>query len=128
VPSALTSSIPPVMLPLPSAINVPTRANGVGKEAPLVKTSTFVTNAYWPFKLARLYFPAGGGGWTLEPPLPHAALQRAVATEMAIRRRFIAHSAGLPCELEAVWKLACGSRLCHCERRRLAPAAAVRAG
>src|SRR5437660_2469085 len=106
VPSALTSSIPPVMLPLPSAINTPTRANGTGKEDPFVKTSPFVTNAYWPFKLARLYFPAGVGGWTLAPPLPHAALQRAVATEMAIRRRFIAHPAGLPFDLESRWKLA----------------------
>src|SRR5713101_2001849 len=94
VPAAFTSSTPPVILPVPSAVKLPTRASGVAFKPP-VKDSPLVTNTYWPFKLARLYLPTGGGGLTIPLPL-QAVLQRAAATERARRRRFIAHLAALP--------------------------------
>src|SRR5690348_3323849 len=103
VPAALTSSIPPVMLPFPSAIKTPLRASGTGAPDPAVKTSPLVTKAYWPFRLARLYLPVGGGGWTLEPP-PHAPDNRAAAVARAKSRRFIAHLAALAFDPGSVWK------------------------
>src|SRR6266849_9793548 len=95
VPAAFTSSPPPVILPCPSAFNTPVRASGVAVRAPATKDSPLVTNTYWPFKLARLYLPTGGGGLTIPLPL-QAALQRAMAAVRVRRRRFSAHLAALP--------------------------------
>src|SRR6267154_3444847 len=103
VPLALTSSIPPVMLPLPSAMKTPVRASGTGALDPLVKTSPSVTKAYWPFRLAILYLPTGGGGWTLEPP-PHAVDNRLAAVARANCKRFIAHLATLVFDPRSGWK------------------------
>src|SRR6266704_6872139 len=93
VPARFTSSTPPVMWPWPSAVKLPVRESGVAEMEPGVKTSPLVTKAYWPFKLAALKLPVGGGGVTLEPPLPQAALQRAVTIDRISRSRFIAHLA-----------------------------------
>src|SRR6266849_6511192 len=106
VPAAFTSSTPPVMWPWPSAAKLPVRESGMAKMEPGVKTSPLVTKAYWPFKLAALKLPVGGGGVTLEPPLLQAALQRAAAAVRAKRKRFIGHLAGLAFALESKWKLA----------------------
>src|SRR6266403_2724952 len=97
VPAALTSSIPAVMLPAPSAVKLPTRDNGTGENPP-VKDSPLVTNAYWPFRLALLKFPTGGGSVMVSPPPPHAAIQKAAASANAEKRRFIAHLAARPLE------------------------------
>src|SRR5689334_16425507 len=103
VPLALTSSIPPMMLPLPSAMKTPVRARGTGVPDPAVKTSPLVTKAYWPFRLAILYLPTGGGGWTLEPP-PQAPDNRAAAAAKAKCRRFIAHLVTLAFAPGSRWK------------------------
>src|SRR5258708_39354154 len=82
------------MFPSPSAVKLPVRARGVALKPP-VKDSPLVTKAYWPFKLALLYLPTGGGGLTIPLPL-QAALQRAETNEKARRRRFTAHLAAIP--------------------------------
>src|SRR6266478_8250270 len=92
--TSLTSSTPPLMLPCPSAVKLPTRASGLTVVP--ANTSPLVTKAYWPLRLALLYLPTGGGGLTIPLPLLHAELQRAATTEKAARRRFIAHLAALP--------------------------------
>src|SRR5712691_12938422 len=115
VPAAFTSSTPPVILPVPSAVKLSARASGVAFKPP-VKDSPLVTNAYWPFKLATLYLPTGGGGLTI-PPLLHAALQRAAAAASVRRRRFIAHLAAFPFELASSAMPEWSKSLWYCERR-----------
>src|SRR5262252_2412987 len=90
-PETFTSSTPPEMPPLPSAVKLPTRARGL-TVAPL-KTSPLVMKAYVPLRLARENLPVGGGGCTEEPPPPQAARQRAAAETSAVARRFIGHLA-----------------------------------
>src|SRR6267378_3477120 len=105
------------MLPCPSALNTPVRASGVALMAPTAKTSPLVTKTYWPFKLAVLNFPTGGGGLTIPLP-PQETLQSAAPATSIIKMRFIAHLAALPFVLassprrERVRSLSC------CERRR----------
>src|ERR1700730_15301197 len=117
VPAALVSSTPMVICPCPSAKKVPVRARGVALKPP-VKTSPLDTKAYWPFKLARLYFPAGGGGVTMAMgPLP-AAVQRAAATVRPKTTRFIAHLAALLSGTATLLGRATSGSLCYCVRRR----------
>src|SRR5258708_40274396 len=107
------------MLPCPSALNTPVRASGVALMAPTEKTSPLVTKTYWPFKLAVLYFPTGGGGLTKPLPPPQAAVQRAVPAVKIRKRRFIAHLAGLPFVLASSQRQERGRSLLCCERQRL---------
>src|SRR6266702_2770771 len=120
VPARFTSSTPPVMWPWPSAVKLPVRESGVAEMEPGVKTSPLVTKAYWPFKLAALKLPVGGGGVTLEPPLPQAALQRATAAVRAKRKRFIAHPAAPQFERATLQRRGSSRSLGCCERRPLA--------
>src|SRR5260370_22487635 len=107
------------MLPCPSALNTPVRASGVALMAPTEKASCLVTKTYWPFKLAVLYFPTGGGGLTKPLPPPQAAVQRAVPAVKIRKRRFIAHLAGLPFVLASSQRQERGRSLLCCERQRL---------
>src|SRR5467141_3369378 len=74
MPLALTSSMPPVMLPWPSAMKTPVRARGTGALDSLVKTSPLVTKTYWPFSLASLngqyVFVTSGEVFTSESNAP----------------------------------------------------------
>src|SRR5260370_30801024 len=107
------------MLPCPSALNTPVRASGVALMAPTEKASCLVTKTYWPFKLAVLYFPTGGGGLTKPLPPPQAAVQRVVPAVKIRKRRFIAHLAGLPFVLASSQRQDRGRSLLCCERQRL---------
>src|SRR6266481_8769526 len=112
------SSTPVVMFPSPSAVKLPVRASGVALKPP-VKDSPLVTKAYWPFKLALLYLPTGGGGLTIPLPL-QAALQKAPAATSIRRRRFIAHLAALPSVLAPARKPESSQSLSCCGPLRLA--------
>src|SRR5260370_29836450 len=107
------------MLPCPSALNTPVRASGVALMAPTEKTSPLVTKTYWPFKLAVLYFPTGGGGLTKPLPPPQAAVQRVVPAVKIRKRRFIAHLAGVPFVLAASHRQVSGRILLCCQLERL---------
>src|SRR3989442_11443107 len=91
----------------------------MAKMEPGVKTSPLVTKAYWPFKLAALKLPVGGGGVTLEPPPLQAALQRAAAAVRANRRRFIAHLAAPQFERGTWQRRGSSKSLGRCGRRQL---------
>src|SRR2546425_8404590 len=91
----------------------------MAKMAPGVKTSPLLTRASWPFKLAALKLPVGGGGVTLEPPLLQAALQRAAAAPRVKRRRFIAHLAAPRLERATLQRRGSSRSLGCCERRPL---------
>src|SRR5260370_12572666 len=95
------------------------RAGGGGLTAVPANTSPLVTKAYWPLRLALLYFPTGGGGLTIPLPLLHAELQRAATTEKAARRRFIAHLPALPFLLATSSMPERSKNLCYCEPRQL---------
>src|SRR6266571_5099665 len=120
VPAEFTSSTPPVMWPWPSAVKLPTRESGMAEMEPGVKTSPLVTKAYWPFKLAALKLPVGGGGVTLEPPLLQAAVQNAVAIDRISRSLFIAHLAAPRFERATLQRRGSSRSLGCCERRPLA--------
>src|ERR1700688_1228208 len=69
VPPSLTSSIPAVMLPFPSATKLPT----LERNAPTLTLASvpLIENAYVPLRLAFEKFPAGGGGGVVtDEPLP----------------------------------------------------------
>src|SRR5579885_2925535 len=82
-----TSSIPPVMLPLPSATNTPTRPKNPPASVPLIR------HAYWPFRSALLKPPTGGGGTGTDPPPLQAAANAATQSVSNRVQRLIA---GLP--------------------------------
>src|SRR6266702_2389577 len=120
VPAEFTASTLPVMWPWPSAVKLPTRAGGMAAMEPGLKPSPLVPKAYWPFKLAALKLPVGGGRVTLEPQLLQAAVQNAVTIDRISRSRFIAHLAAPRLE-RGTWQRRGSSRSLGCgERRRLA--------
>src|SRR5258708_3511326 len=106
------------MFPIPSAVKLPVRARGVALKPP-VKDSPLVTKAYWPFKLALVYLPTGGGGLTIPLPL-QATVQRAPATASVRKRRFIAHLAALPFGPATPRKPESAKSLSYCGPLRLA--------
>src|SRR6266849_10774936 len=73
----LTSSRPPEMWPLPSAVKLPARVKKL--LSPAQSSVPVIEKAYWPFKLALEKFPAGGGGGgpTTVVPLLQAAVTEA---------------------------------------------------
>src|SRR5262245_52219335 len=85
----LTSSRPPVILPLPSAVKVPARV----KKLPCPEQSSLplMEKAYCPARLALENFAAGGGGVGLELDLapPHASTKNAGSSETSTVRRFL---------------------------------------
>src|SRR4029077_5214731 len=88
----LTSSRPAVMLPLPSAVNVPARP----KKLPCPEHSSVpvMEKAYCPAKLALENFAPGGGGGGgggpgFDPPPPHAVVNNTKASETSRASRFI---------------------------------------
>src|SRR5882762_1696283 len=88
----LTSSTPPLMWPLPSAVKLPARAKKVEKPGLGPQSSVpLIEKAYWPFKLALEKFPVGGGGGgpTIVPPLLHAAVREASRIVTSGSRRMI---------------------------------------
>src|SRR5260370_19486512 len=111
------------MFPSPAAVKLPVRERGVGLKPP-VKDSPLVTKAYWPFKLALVYLPTGGGGLTIPLPL-QAALQRAPAAASIRRRRFIAHLAALPFALASARKPESSRNPWCCGLRQLARPSAL---
>src|SRR5579862_692538 len=76
--------MPPVMLPLPSALKEPTRA----KNPPVEPSSPLMEKAYWPFKLVTEKPPVGGGGVGVVPPPPQAAAKSANDSESNSARVF----------------------------------------
>src|SRR5260370_40634663 len=84
------------MPPFPYAMKLPIRANPTAVRELGANTSPLVTKAYWPFKLALLYLPTGGGGVTVVPAPPEAALQRAAAGMSTKRMSFIPNLPELP--------------------------------
>src|SRR5260370_3772821 len=119
-PWVTTSYIPPVMPPLPSGMKLPTRAMGVAAKVQLAQTSPLVVKAYVPFKLPTPKLPDGGGGVMAVPPPPQLEIPRAAAPTSAVRRRFIAHLAGLLFRLVSSATPAWLESLCGAEPRRLA--------
>src|SRR6202158_771199 len=91
----LTSSRPPVIWPLPSAVKLPARVKGVLN--PPHSSVQAIKKAYCPFKLALEKFPVGGGGGgpTIAVLLPHAAQKEATrivaSGKKRLMERFIAH-------------------------------------
>src|SRR5260370_5632707 len=118
-PWVTTSYIPPVMPPLPSGMKLPTRAMGVAAKVQLAQTSPLVVKAYVPFKLPRPKLPEGGGGVMAVPPPPQLEIPRAAAPTSAVRRRFIAHLAGLLFQLASSVMPEWLESLWCCEPRRL---------
>src|SRR6266404_6947400 len=85
--AVLTSSIPLVMLPLPSAVKEPMRA----KKLPVTASEPLIEKAYWPFRLELEKLPVGSGGVGVEPLPPQAAAKTAAQRVRARHRRFIVH-------------------------------------
>src|SRR5260221_3355360 len=106
------------MFPSPAAVKLRVRGGGVALKPP-VKDSPLVTKAYWPFKLALVYLPTGGGGLTIPLPL-QATVQRAPATASVRKRRFIAHLAALPFVLASARKQESSRNPWCCGTQRLA--------
>src|SRR5260221_7423256 len=79
--------MPPLMLPLPSAVNEPTRA----KKLPVAPSAPLMENAYCPLRLALEKLPVGGGGIGVEPLLPQAAANVLASSIKKRATRFIAH-------------------------------------
>src|SRR5438045_1281918 len=71
------------MLPLPSAVNEPTRA----KKSAVTASCPTMENAYWPLRVALEKLPVGGGGTGMEPPPPQAAAKTAANRARARQRR-----------------------------------------
>src|SRR6267142_6246041 len=97
----LTSSTPPLMWPLPSAVKLPARAKKVEKPGLGPQSSVpLIENAYCPFKLALEKFPVGGGGGgptTVVPLLQAAVIEPSKMVANRVRRwmeAFIAHLLG----------------------------------
>src|ERR1700688_3808051 len=87
----LRSSSPSVMLPWPSARNVPARPKKL--PAPAHSSVPLIENAYWPEKLALENFAGGGVGPGPGPgldsdPPPHPAAKSASVTQTSGANRF----------------------------------------
>src|SRR6266849_158764 len=92
--AVFTSSTPPVILPLPSAMKAPTRAKNPPISWPLIR------NAYWPLRLALEKLPTGGGGRGVELPPLHAAARTAEKRVKQKARRFTVHPPSAACGLD----------------------------
>src|SRR5215472_2231688 len=85
-----TSSRPFVILPWPSAVNVPMRANKL--PCPAHNSVPLIENAYCPLRLAFVNFGGGGGGPPLLPPAPPQAAANSAKT-IEIRETVVSEGA-----------------------------------
>src|SRR6266576_5311121 len=109
-----TSSTPPVILPLPSAVNVPMRP----KKLPVRPQASvpLMEKAYCPIRLAFEKFPTGGGGGggCVEPLPPQAASKAAARSAKQKIKRFTEH---LPAEISGLLRVAHVLRQAKAARR-----------
>src|ERR1700736_2195025 len=87
LPASFTSSTAAVIVPLPFAMKLPTRAISLP-----FRSSPLISKAYCPLRLELVKPTLGGGGGGVEELLPpHAAANRAAQSARATIRCFTAH-------------------------------------
>src|SRR6266576_869047 len=108
-----TSSTPPVILPFPSAVNVPMRP----KKLPVRPQASvpLMEKAYCPIRLEFEKFPTGGGGGGCVEPLPPQAASKTAARSAKQKiKRFTEH---LSAEISGLLRVAHVLRQAKAARR-----------
>src|ERR1700730_11987413 len=89
-PASVTSSIPAVMVPLPSAVKLPTLA--INAPGCALASVPLIEKEYVPCRFAFVKFPMAGGGVGLDDPLPpHETVSTARAPAATTSSRLTAH-------------------------------------